>query len=223
FYRAQLQAGDVGPVHALIEALQEAGLNPLPIFVTSLKDRLSADIVAALLEQAPPDVVLNATSFAIGSLNQTLGGGEGDDPLSQCDCPVLQVVFASNTKAQWQEGSRGLSARDLAIAVALPEIDGRILTRAIAFKAEAAFDARTECSIVRLQADRERADFVARLAARWSRLARLAPDERKVALVLANYPNRDGRIGNGVGLDTPQSAVRILRAMKDAGYELNAI
>src|SRR5690606_27735778 len=61
------------------------------------------------------------------------------------------------------------------------------------------------------------------LAARWSRLARLSPDERRVAIVLANYPNCDGRIGNGVGLDTPQSVVRILRAMKDAGYELNAI
>ncbi|HLT77965.1 MAG TPA: cobaltochelatase subunit CobN [Ferrovibrio sp.] len=223
FYRALLQAGDVEPVHALIEALQEAGLNPLPIYVTSLKDRLSADIVAALLEQAPPDVVLNATSFAIGSLNRQLGCGESDDPLSQCDCPVLQVVFASNDRAQWQESARGLNARDLAMAVALPEIDGRILSRAVAFKAEARFDARTECSIVRLQADRGRAAFVAQLAARWSRLARLSPDERRVAIVLANYPNCDGRIGNGVGLDTPQSVVRILRAMKDAGYELNAI
>lgn len=223
FYRALLQAGDLAPVDALIEALREAGLNPLPIYVTSLKDRLSADIVAALLEQAPPDVVLNATSFAIGSPNRTINDRENDDPLSACDCPVLQVVFASNTKEQWQTGTRGLNARDLAIAVALPEIDGRILTRAVAFKAEAKFDARTECSIVRLQPDLVRVAFVAQLAARWSRLARLAPEERKVALILANYPNKDGRIGNGVGLDTPQSAVRILRALKDAGYWLNAI
>lgn len=223
FYRAQMQAGDVGPVDTLIDALTAAGLNPLPIFVTSLKDPLSADIVASLLDMAPPDVILNATSFAVGSPGRDGAQNEAADPLAQCDCPVLQVIFASNPREQWQEGTRGLSARDLAIGVALPEVDGRILSRAVAFKAEAAFDPRTECSIVRLAADEGRARFVARLAANWSRLARKAPAERRVGLVLANYPNRDGRIGNGVGLDTPESTVRILRAMKDAGYELNAI
>lgn len=223
FYRAQMQVGDVAGVDALIAALCEAGLAPLPVFVASLKDRLSADIVAALLEQAPPDVILNATSFAVGTPSKKAEQAESDDPLAACDCPVLQVVFASNGHEQWRDGNRGLNARDLAIAVALPEIDGRIFSRAVAFKAEAAFDQRTECSIVRLVADAGRADFVARLAAGWSNLARKAPAERRIALVLANYPNRDGRIGNGVGLDTPESAVRILRAMKDAGYELNAL
>lgn len=226
FYRALMQAGDLAAVDALIAALAGEGLDPLPIFVTSLKDRLSADIVGTLLDQALPDVILNATSFALGNPNGgsaagTAGGPE--DPLGQCDCPVLQVVFASQPAEDWKAGTRGLNPRDLAIAVALPEIDGRILSRAVAFKAEAQFDRRTECSIVRLQPDHGRCAFVARLAAGWSRLGRLSPAERKVALVMANYPNRDGRIGNGVGLDTPQSAVEILRAMKDAGYELNAL
>lgn len=220
FYRALLQAGDTAAVDALIDSLGREGLHPLPIYVTSLKDRLSADLVGTLLDQALPDVILNATSFAIGSPN---GVSANEDPLGQCDCPVLQVVFASGPREEWEATTRGLNARDLAIAVALPEVDGRIMTRAVAFKAEATFDARTECSIVRMQPDAERCDYVAKLACAWSRLARLAPAERKVALILANYPNRDGRIGNGVGLDTPQSAVEILRAMKDAGYELNAL
>ncbi|MCW0233942.1 MAG: cobaltochelatase subunit CobN [Ferrovibrio sp.] len=221
FYRALMQAGDLAAVDALIAALASEGLNPLPIYVTSLKDRLSADIVGTLLDQALPDVILNATSFALGSPAGNDGGSE--DPLGQCDCPVLQVVFATQPAEDWRTGTRGLNPRDLAIAVALPEIDGRILSRAVAFKAEAQFDTRTECSIVRLQPDHGRCAFVAKLACAWSRLGRLAPAERKVALVMANYPNRDGRIGNGVGLDTPQSAVEILRAMKDAGYELNAL
>jgi cobaltochelatase CobN len=225
FYRALMQAGDTAAVDALIESLGREGLHPLPIFVTSLKDRLSADLVGTLLDQALPDVILNATSFAIASPNgaNPNNPAANDDPLGQCDCPVLQVVFASSPREDWQTTTRGLNARDLAIAVALPEIDGRIFTRAVAFKAQSAFDDRTQCSIVRMQPVPERCRYVARLACAWSRLARLAPAERKVALVLANYPNRDGRIGNGVGLDTPQSAVEILRAMKDAGYELNAL
>jgi cobaltochelatase CobN len=221
FYRALMQAGDLAAVDALVDALSAEGLNPLPIYVTSLKDRLSSDIVGALLDHALPDVILNATSFALGS--PTGGGTETEDPLGQCDCPVLQVVFATQPQEEWQGGTRGLNPRDLAIAVALPEIDGRIMSRAVAFKAEAQFDSRTECSIVRLRPDHGRCAWVAKLACAWSRLGRLAPAERKIAVVMANYPNRDGRIGNGVGLDTPQSVVEILRAMKDAGYELNAL
>jgi cobaltochelatase CobN len=221
FYRALMQAGDLAAVDALVDALSKEGLNPLPIYVTSLKDRLSADIVGALLDHALPDVILNATSFALGS--PTGSSSETEDPLGQCDCPVLQVVFATQPREDWEGGTRGLNPRDLAIAVALPEIDGRIMSRAVAFKAEAQFDSRTECSIVRLRPDHGRCLWVAKLACAWSRLGRLAPAERKIAVVMANYPNRDGRIGNGVGLDTPQSVVEILRAMKDAGYELNAL
>lgn len=220
FYRALMQAGDLAAVDALVQALSAEGLNPLPIFVTSLKDRMSADIVGTMLDHALPDVILNATSFALGT---PAGDGSTEDPLGQCDCPVLQVVFATQPHDDWASSTRGLNPRDLAIAVALPEIDGRILTRAVAFKAEAQFDSRTECSIVRLQPDHGRCAYVARLACAWSRLGRLSPAERKIAVVMANYPNRDGRIGNGVGLDTPQSVVEILRAMKDAGYELNAL
>jgi cobaltochelatase CobN len=44
-----------------------------------------------------------------------------------------------------------------------------------------------------------------------------------VALVLANYPNRDGRIGNGVGLDTPAATVTVLHALAAAGYRTGDI
>src|SRR5207253_9871717 len=56
------------------------------------------------------------------------------------------------------------------------------------------------------------------LARNWARLRATPPVERRVAIILANYPNRDGRIGNGVGLDTPQSAIAILGALSASGY-----
>ncbi|MGL4490426.1 MAG: cobaltochelatase subunit CobN, partial [Rhizobiaceae bacterium] len=45
----------------------------------------------------------------------------------------------------------------------------------------------------------------------------------RVAIVLANYPNRDGRIANGVGLDTPAGTIEVMRAMQDAGYEVGRV
>jgi cobaltochelatase CobN len=102
--------------------------------------------------------------------------------------------------------------------VALPEIDGRILSRAVSFKAPLGRDRETEADLVGYRPVADRIDFVADLAQNWARLRHKPPAERRVALIFANYPNRDGRIGNGVGLDTPASAVAIVGALAAAGY-----
>ncbi|HEX9905025.1 MAG TPA: cobaltochelatase subunit CobN, partial [Propylenella sp.] len=67
----------------------------------------------------------------------------------------------------------------------------------------------------------DRVDFVADLAARWARLRATPNAKKRVAIVLSNYPNRDGRIANGVGLDAPASTANVLNAMREAGYALN--
>ena len=76
----------------------------------------------------------------------------------------------------------------------------------------------TEADLVGYRPVADRVAFVADLARNWARLRAKPPAERRVAIVLANYPNRDGRIGNGVGLDTPASASRSCSALREAGY-----
>ncbi|MDE0204309.1 MAG: cobaltochelatase subunit CobN, partial [Rhodospirillaceae bacterium] len=215
FYRALLQAGSLAPVDALVAALSDAGLDALPIFVTSLRDAPAAELIATLMRTTEPAIVLNATGFAVSR-----PGAPQETPFAEAGVPVLQAIFAGATERQWAEATRGLSPRDIAMNVALPEVDGRILTRAVAFKTEARFDEATEAPIVVSEANQDRCRFVAQLAAAWVRLARAELAERRVALVLANYPNRDGRIGNGVGLDTPASTVRIMAALAEAGYRV---
>lgn len=215
FYRALVQSGQTQPVEALISGLQAEGINPLPLFVSSLKDRLSAAVVDGVFEDCPPDIVLNATGFAISSP----GAERKPTVLDKRGNMVLQVIFSGTPKAVWQSSQQGLLARDLAMNVALPEVDGRVLSRAVSFKSARQFDAAVEANIVTHEPDENRVAFVAKLAANWVRLKRKAPAERRVALILANYPNRDGRLGNGVGLDTPAGTVETLKAMADAGYQ----
>ena len=137
FYRALVQAGDLAPVDAMVTACRNAGLNPLPIFSASLKDGESAPIVADLLRRGGVDVILNMTSFAVSD-----PAGTGDDmpglasagPFGAVDAPVLQLVLSASRETDWQESVAGLTARDLAMNVALPELDGRILSRAVGFK-----------------------------------------------------------------------------------------
>ncbi len=214
FYRALIEGANTAPVDAMIRALGARGINPLPVFVASLKDAVSAATVRELFRDTSPSIVLNATSFAVAAFD-----GEGrDTPFAGADCPVLQMVFAGSSRDAWAENAQGLNARDLAMNVVLPELDGRILTRAVSFKSDARRHEGTQTSIVTYEADNDRIDFVADLAANWVRLRQTPPGKRRVALILANYPNKDGRIGNGVGYDTPASTIGLLRALDGAGY-----
>ncbi|APX90515.1 cobaltochelatase subunit CobN [Brevirhabdus pacifica] len=221
FYRALLQGAGLQPINQTIKALLRRGLNPLPVFAASLKDPLSRATLEAIFADTPPDVVLNATSFAISSPDPA-GWQEGHvaTVLDAPGVPVFQVILSAASEDGWEDGEQGLGARDIAMNVSLPEVDGRIITRAVSFKGEAYFDEATQCSIAAYRARNDRIGFVADLAANWVTLARTPEPKRRVALVLANYPNRDGRLANGVGLDTPAATVGVLGAMAQAGYRV---
>ena len=215
-YRALVQAGDTAPIDALGVALEGENLNVLPLYAASLRDPLGLATVEEILKRHPPDVILAATSFSAAQ-------PDGAPPFASFDCPVLQIVFATETRAAWAGATRGLHPRDLAMSVALPEVDGRVFSRAVAFKAEPERDPLTEAEVRRLVPDPNRCAFVAAQGAALARLRRTPPNERRIALVLANYPNRDGRVANGVGLDTPASAIGILRALKESGHAIEGI
>ncbi|MGE0256422.1 MAG: cobaltochelatase subunit CobN [Alphaproteobacteria bacterium] len=216
FYRALVQAGDTAAVDALVTALEGEGVDAAAMYVQSLRDPGCAAFVSEALAAWPPDVMLNATSFSVARPD-----APEDGPFAAADCPVLQVILAGSGTAAWRDGANGLSARDIAMNVALPEVDGRILSRAIAFKDAARRDAATEADIVAHVPVADRVTFTAKLAAAWCRLRRKAAGERRVAIVLANYPNRDGRMGNGVGLDVPASTVDLLANLAGAGYRVD--
>ncbi len=218
-YRALVQAGNVAVIDALIAGLADAGVNALPVHVASLKDPVAAATLSGLLAECRPDVILNATGFAVS----VPGAARAAGPFDAVDAPVLQVVFSGGDVAGWRAGSRGLSARDIAMNVALPEVDGRILSRAVSFKGRTRRDPATECDIVGYEPVPDRIAFVASLAAAWVRLCRTPAAERRLAIILANYPNRDGRLGNGVGLDTPAGVIEVLRALTSAGYDVAGV
>ncbi len=212
FYRSHLQAANTGFVDTFCARLQAAGLNPLPIAVASLKEAACLEQVQAWMDEADAAIILNTTGFA-----QSSPETPHLRPFRR-DIPVIQAICAQDNQALWQANAQGLGARDLAMHIALPELDGRIISRAISFKDLAWHNERSQSDVVCYRAHVERMDFVAELARKWAALARLPNADKRVALVLANYPTRDGRIGNGVGLDTPAAALNILRAMQQQDY-----
>jgi cobaltochelatase CobN len=212
FYRANLMAADTAPITALMEAVDRQGLSPLAVAVNSLKDPLAKPELKTLIATLKPAIILNTTAFsAMAEDNTTV--------LDDADAPVLQVVLSGSPRAAWEESQRGLSPADLAMNVVLPELDGRLLTRAISFKAETPADARLEFASVSHEPAADRVEYVARLAAAWAKLRGTPRHERRLALVLSDYPARGGRTGYAVGLDTAASAAEILALLKVEGYD----
>ncbi|NEJ89332.1 cobaltochelatase subunit CobN [Rhizobium leguminosarum] len=219
FYRALVQSGETAPIEALIEALTTLGLRPLPVFAYSLKDPVSTGILESVFSALKPDVVINTTGFAVSAP----GADRQPTVLEANEAIVLQAILSASSREAWLSSSQGLSARDLGMNVALPEVDGRVLARAVSFKTAARYDAAVETNIVASEPDAGRVRYTAELAANWARLRKISAGDRRIALVMANYPNRDGRLGNGVGLDTPAGTIEVLRAMRAAGYPVAEI
>ncbi|WP_366656776.1 cobaltochelatase subunit CobN [Fodinicurvata sp. EGI_FJ10296] len=215
FYRALVQAGTTEPIDALAASLAERGLRPMAFFVSSLKDPKSKKVLQAAFDANPPDVVINATSFAGGDAGADWTPGILDDGKR----PVIQVALAAAGEADWRENDRGLSPKDLAMWVALPEVDGRIVGPAVAFKDRSTQDPLTQTMLTRFQVVPDRIDRAADMALAWTRLGRTPRHDRTLAIVMANYPGRPGRVANAVGLDTPESTLAVLSALKSAGYE----
>ncbi|NUN64249.1 cobaltochelatase subunit CobN [Pseudanabaena biceps] len=223
FYRAHYLSGNTAAIAALCEALRERNLEPLPIYVSSLKE---PDVQAELIRYCLPesgqkvDVILNTTSFSLASLKTDT---PQVDLWEALNVPVFQVVFSGGLKKTWANGTQGLNPRDMAMNVVLPEVDGRIITRAVSFKAMQGQNLALQTEVLTYEPVRSRINFVADLAAKWIKLKHTDICDRKIALILANYPNRDGRLANGVGLDTPASCLEILKALRSSGYNVGEI
>lgn len=215
FYRSALLAADTTPIDALCAALEARGLSPAPLFVPSLKDRDAAAFVSDALTELKPAVIVTATAFAAGI-------EPGASPLDAVDAPVLQAVIATTRRSAWQESVRGLGPADLAMHVVLPELDGRVLAGAIAFKDSLPSDEALCFTAFASRPEPDRIAMVADRVAAMVNLQRTPRAERRIAVLLPDYPAAGGRAGYAVGLDVPQSVVALLADLAEAGYGVSA-
>jgi cobaltochelatase CobN len=217
FYRAQYTAGNTAYVEALADAVDAAGGVGIPIYATSLRDA-PADLLDYL---GTLDALVTTVLAAGGTRPATASAGEDDEgwdvrALAALDIPILQGLCLTWDRDSWLASDEGMTPLDVATQVAVPEFDGRIITVPFSFKEN---DADGLPAYV---PDPERCGRVAELAVNHARLRHIPPAERKIAVMLSAYPTKHSRIGNAVGLDTPVSLIRLLRAMREAGYDLGA-
>lgn len=218
YYRAHEVSGNTAFAHALADAIDATGeAVGLPIFSSSL--RSAPDEVYQALGTL--DAVVVTVLAAGGQVPGAVSAGGDDESwdverIAALDIPVLQGLCLTSSRAEWQANDDGVTPLDSANQVAIPEFDGRIITAPFSFKE---IDAD---GLPRYVADAERCRRVAGIAVNHARLRRTPPQERRLAIMLSAYPTKHSRVGNAVGLDTPVSAIRLLRRLRDAGYDLGA-
>ncbi|MER7171212.1 cobaltochelatase subunit CobN [Streptomyces mesophilus] len=213
FYRAHELSGNTAFVDTLCEAIEDAGANALPVFCGSLR---GAD--PALYELVGQADALVATVLAAGGTHASEASAGGDEEawdigaLADLNIPVLQGLCLTSSRAAWEASDAALSPMDAAMQVAIPEFDGRLITVPFSFKEQGPDEVPV------YKADPGRAARVAGIAVRHARLGYKPNAEKKLGIVFTAYPTKHSRVGNAVGLDTPASAVRVLDALRDAGY-----
>ncbi|MCO5971793.1 cobaltochelatase subunit CobN [Actinoallomurus soli] len=232
FYRAHELSGNTAFVDTLCERIEELGANALPVFCGSLRsadeglmellgraDSLVVTVLAAggaasrgASEEGSP------TRKRVAVAADASAGGDEDawdaGALAALDVPVVQGLCLTTSRATWEASDAALSPMDAAMQVAIPEFDGRLISVPFSFKEDG------PDGIPVYAADPERAARVAGIAVRQARLRHTPVAERRLAVVLSSYPTKHSRVGNAVGLDTPASAVRLLGALREAGYDV---
>ncbi|MFH8628858.1 cobaltochelatase subunit CobN [Streptomyces lydicus] len=214
YYRAHHMSGNTAFVRTLCEQIEAAGGRARPLFVASLRAP-----EPELLDALRTADALVTTVLAAGGTKPAGASAGGDDEswdagaLAALDVPILQALCLTGSRSAWEENDEGLSPLDAASQIAVPEFDGRLITVPFSFKEV------DEDGLPVYVADPERAARVAGIAVRHARLRHIPAADKRLALVLSAYPTKHSRIGNAVGLDTPASAVALLRRLRAEGYD----
>ncbi len=218
FYRAHVLSGNTQFVDDLARAVLARGCDPVPVWTYSLRGE-PGDAAVALLAENDVGVVVTTVLAA--------GRAEGDQwepsSLAGLDVPVLQALASTAPAAAWEERTIGLPPVDVAMQVAIPEFDGRIVGPAFSFKEEVDDGDQLGAPVSAYRTVADRVDRVAGIACRLARLSRTPPAERHIALVLSAYPTKRSRLGNAVALDTPASIIGLLHQLRAAGYSVDRI
>ncbi|BDC36556.1 MAG: magnesium chelatase subunit H [Candidatus Methanoliparum thermophilum] len=167
-------------------------------------------------------IVDTVVSFLLFRMN---GGPIGGDPkltldvLKKLDVPVINAspMYLEETQ-RWQESERGLSPIEVIMQVILPELDGCIEPIPSCGYANSGFDPNIGGNLKAMTPIPDRLDRIAGRVEGWLRLRRKKNAEKRVAIILYNYPPDESGIGAAGCLNTIKSVEKVLRTLKDEGY-----
>ena len=216
--RAYVLAGNVAHYDGVIAALEARGLRVIPAFASGLDARPAMQRYFMKGKRPIVDAVVSLTGFSLVGGPAYNDAKAAEEMLAAFDVPYVAAhpVEFQNLE-QWQADDRGLTPVEATMMVAIPELDGAIWPMTFGGRSTAGEPGKRRD----MAAHPERAAMLAARVARLVALRRTARSERKVAVVLFNFPPNSGSTGTAAYLSVYASLHNTLSALKQAGYKVD--
>ena len=230
--RSYLLAGNAGHYDGVISAMEAQGLRVLPVFAAGLDARPAIDSFFMKDGRVAVDAVVSLTGFSLVGGPAYNDAKAAEEVLAHLDVPYIAAhPVEFQTLDQWGGSARGLLPVESTIMVAIPELDGGTSPTVFGGRAGAPGVTCTGChhactfkatdNAQDMQTCPERAIMLAARTGKLIALRRVDRAERKVAVVVFNFPPNAGNIGSAAYLSVFESMFNTLAAMKAQGYSVD--
>ncbi|MDP4025420.1 magnesium chelatase subunit H [Methylobacterium sp. NEAU 140] len=216
--RSYVLAGNTAHYDGVIAALEARGLDVVPAFAAGLDNRPAVDAFFTRDGRATIDALVSLTGFSLVGGPAYNDAAAAETALARLDVPYLAAqALEFQTIEQWEAGDRGLSPVEATMMVAIPELDGAVAPMVFGGRSSAsgADNARD------MRVHPERAERLAERVARLVALRRREKAERRLAVVLFNFPPNAGATGTAAFLAVYASLLNVLRGLKADGYTVD--
>jgi magnesium chelatase subunit H len=213
--RSYILAGNAGHYEGVIAALEARGLRVIPAFASGLDQRPA--MTQYFFRDGVPavDAVVSLTGFSLVGGPAYNDARSAEDMLASLDVPYIAAhPLEFQTIQQWRADERGLTPIEATMMVAIPELDGAIGPMTFGGRSETGQGERRRDMVVH----EERAAMLAARVARMVALRRSERADRRLAVVLFNFPPNAGATGSAAYLAVFASLFNTLRALQAAGY-----
>ena len=221
-YKSLLLANEIDVNEQLNLQLRKCGLSPKTVFVSTLKDQSIQNKLIDIFKKEDIKLIITTTSFSSSQIKNNDLIENSINIFTSLKIPILQLLSSNRSRQNWLNSSIGMNSSDLLMQIIIPEFDGRITTCPSAFKEIISVKNTLYSEISSYKADTDGIKWISKLAKNYVILQKLDNFNKNICLVISNYPVKNGRIGNGVGLNTPTSIINILNWLKEEGYDLGS-
>jgi magnesium chelatase subunit H len=216
--RSYVLAGNTAHYDAVIRALEARGLAVRAAFAAGLdtrpvldrwfrKDDGSADI----------DALVSLSGFSLVGGPAWHDAERAREALASLDVPfVVAQPLEFQTVEAWEGDDRGLTPLETALMVSMPELDGAISPMVFGGRGGSASSGTPDAVPVQ-----ERIEHLAERLDRWITVRSTPRDDRKLAVVLFNFPPTAGNAGTAAYLDVFPSLFALMKRLADSGYDVD--
>ncbi|MEQ9609200.1 MAG: cobaltochelatase subunit CobN, partial [Kiloniellaceae bacterium] len=220
--RSYVLAGDTGHYDGVIAALEARGLEVVPAFASGLDSRPAIQKYFVAGGQPRVDAVVSLTGFSLVGGPAYNDSKAAEETLAALDVPYIAAQAVEfQSLQQWENSPRGLTPIEATMMVAISELDGSTAPMVFGGRSPETASGDAASGGRDMQVHGERAEMLAARVCRMIDLRLKARGERKVAVVLFNFPPNGGSTGTAAYLSVFASLHRVLIGLKAEGYRVD--